>query len=907
MNNYEHYRYQDKFLKTDNLKYTIARKEDIEDIKNLIDYIEGLVIKDYDESMLYETLETSRASSLYINCYLGVDNKLTEFEKQTVIKSYEEKNKYYIDLKMNYNIDWVDARLAKDYTILKATNKSLSYKDELLFTECYNLTLTYFINVLKNDAFVGEKLNKCYFRELLVYFAMQKWITKKMEKYWDPDSYSKYDCKNTFISTGIDYFDGLPLQYQRRLIKMTNTIIQYKGTDRCFDVILDAFGMENVQIYKYVLAKDKDDLFFYKTKINDAVNTRTDNIVSYDEIVGGDALWQAEKSEILEKDFNTVDTKYITVDLATDIIGSTMSMAYLMSLIYILENNYKHVKNEEDFTFSNKNISSRPVDIFDAIIAVIALVCKRKGYSTEINKNMFSKELKSIYGFDNTANNDNVRDLLHDIKLMLIQNKYELELADSYQELYDFFSSFTMEGFEVKGLYSEEELKKDFRGDPIYYDELVRLTNFYKLVNLQNKIDEYGKNIIFRLTDVLFFLSERILVGKPDIVNFKKYFPNMYKLIGKYNIFYQREGVSETYNLERALENDPLMKVDMDNLVLNQKSDELKDAYSEGNIAKVFEMLKVIIEKRRQELFSTLSIENVREELKRDPSDILFYDRLNSYFEIYTDFNVNKEKFYNLEDFLYILDYNNNLRLKLEQYIMETDNYQLYKRYNDLWADKFMVAQNVDIFGSHVTYDDYLKAEDINLYNYIQIPKSIIDDDAKTKTWFDNTIYELCESLDTFVNDPDHNHFIENSFIGISEFIRRYIMVAIVVFKAYTIDLLGNNFTLKYHDPVFNAIRLFDEIYSMSVSDVMVENLYIEDLFGITSRELMGDYAPINDEVFIHVINYQFEYEQLPSGEIVAVPIKDKDGNYVQASDTVVQKIESNSLTGEVKWTNSPT
>lgn len=896
-NNYEQFRYQDKFMKLDNLKFHIANDEDIEEIKDVIDYAEGLVIKDHDLAESYETLESTRNANIYINVALGITTYLTEFEKQTVLSGYKELNKYYIDLKENFNIEYIDARLAKDFQILKANNNSLSEDDKNLFHLCYNDTIKYFLNVLKTDAFSGEKLNKNYFREILVFFTIQKYITRKMERYFDVDKYTKYECKNTFISYGIDYFDKLPIAYKRKLIKNLNRIIQYKGTDRCLEIILDAFGMQNVKLYKYVLAKDwkKNDLFFYKTPLNEVVNTETDTTLRYEDVVEGDALWQADKEEILESSFNTINTKYITVDLATNMLESTMNMSYLISLIYLVENSYASGKTKEEFTFTNKKISKKPIDFFDAIIAVLILTLKRQGYSTVINHNAVMKEAKSIYGFNNLDSNDEIiegnytcRDLIHDIKLELIRDKYHLRKTRKFDILYDFFGGFTMENFKSTNLYSENDIKKIYNGDPIYYDELVRLTHFYHLSNIQHKIED-NDDLSYLLTDILYFISERLISKRIDIEHFKKYFPNFYTLIAKFNIFMYRDTGSETKLLERCLNNDKVAMEQLDLLVNKQNNIEINIAWGDRNIEKVIGMLKVMIEKRRQELLNSgKPIEDVRKELEKDPADLSHYKRLEAYFETFTMFNTSREKFYGMSDFIKILDYNEKLKKDLESFINESNNYKLYMMYNKLWESKFSTKQNLDLFKGYETWEDWLMSRDGNLIDFIKMPESIKEDKKKMKEWYDENIFELCESLDLFIGDPNRNHFVENSFIGIAEFIRRYIMITIIIFKAYTIDLLPSTHILQYFDPTFNTLRFFDEIVSIDEEDVMIDRFHLEDFFGITSTDVLNDKFKLKDAFSITVVNYEVERDE-NGNPISDIPIKDAKGNYIVRNTNVIK------------------
>ena len=166
---------------------------------------------------------------------------------------------------------------------------------------------------------------------------------------------------------------------------------------------------------KYILAKDwkNKDVFFYKTPIDRAVNVETDEVATFEEITDGDPLWQATKEEVFLQNFNTVDSKYISIGIFSNIVKNSSNTAYFASLIYAIENRFRLYKDHETFTFINKNVSSKPIDLFNAIIAVVIMILKRNKFSTRIN---YSNIGKGVWGFGSLSDNDKIEPFLKELR-----------------------------------------------------------------------------------------------------------------------------------------------------------------------------------------------------------------------------------------------------------------------------------------------------------------------------------------------------------------------------------------------------------------------------------------------------------------------------------------------------------
>src|SRR5699024_4500352 len=201
--------------------YKVFSDTDTEDLSRLITYNRGLIIKDYDLANEYETDKSMANSEPYMvaNNTELIDNHYSNYDRFIINKNYKELNEYYINLKENYNINYYEARKANNYHILKSLNNTLTPSEEEMFIESYMESLNYFLKVTYTNAFNDQKYERQLFDMYLISNAIQRYINKSFYTFFNVDTYDRRKLKNSFISWGLDYFDDLPLEYQRRILK----------------------------------------------------------------------------------------------------------------------------------------------------------------------------------------------------------------------------------------------------------------------------------------------------------------------------------------------------------------------------------------------------------------------------------------------------------------------------------------------------------------------------------------------------------------------------------------------------------------------------------------------------------------------------------------------------------------
>lgn len=336
---------------------------------------------------------------------------------EVYLSGYTEMNKYYMDLKEKYNIDYYTARRAKDYSIIGYSKEILSDKEYTKFLELYYSSLQYFMSALYNEAYEEQELYRNFIRMFLIFMTMERYISSRMEFATDIDMFDNYSIRNMFISYGLDFFDDLPLKFQKKILKNLNNLLKYKGTEKSIIDIVDIFNFENINVFKYYLSKEykKDhegkyiwtekDVKFLKVP-QETVNIEKDihkfERLDFDGMIQEDPYWQLSKEEVLQQNFNFINTKYMSIESTLNLVKEVTDMSYFINTVYDLNSNSLLI---DLMTMENNIISSEPVSLYNLLIALNIIVLKNMGYADNIVHEQSS--LKKLYGYNfNTYNKD---------------------------------------------------------------------------------------------------------------------------------------------------------------------------------------------------------------------------------------------------------------------------------------------------------------------------------------------------------------------------------------------------------------------------------------------------------------------------------------------------------------------
>ena len=895
--------------------FNLVTQEDILEIDNVILYAKGLVIHNKQEADRLETNQSLRNYNAYMKAKLNLDPTLSNYNKNRILNNYEEENSYYKNLYKKYGIDYVESRSAKDFQILKSTNKCLSENDEIMFKEAYYSALNYHLSVTYTTAFNNQSFNREFFETFLIFMAIQRYINLKMEIYFNVDRYNKYQLKNQFISNGLDYFDSFPIYYQRKLLKMLNNLIRNKGTDNVFDIILNVFGFKNIDIYKYYLVKensfenindlDLHKLSFYKTSYRQKLNVGTNKKFTFNEITENDPYWKSSYEEIANKDFNVANTKYTSVDVTMEILENTYKLANFISIIL---NEELNDKQDDSFYFLDSTISDSKINICNAIIALIALLMKFYGFKDTVNYNV--EAINSVYGFNNINNKLNCHELINEIRKAVFTNKEDLSQFER-ENLEKFLNYFYFKNFDFDYEYSYEYIQKIFESKLVYkndcYDFINQIESFgnslggedakvgkYFREELKPLLDDNNFTDFFdRVSDILYQRNLNIQVFEKGNYNYfneilsiivnHKYATNIYDINKSYdylnlhNLKLQLELdsliLSNFTGIEEVYENYKLYKQELSNYknAINELENDPNNALKKKNLE---------IKRNLTNAYLDKVLDGVSKN-SQSHSDLSFfnpfykYPVLKNYLNIFLSFRYIERDKCNIANVIEIFEHNQNIKDTLEKLILNTNNYKLFNLYNKLWELNFttkslqsILIKEIDDEGNKIYYNnftEYLMDKDQNLYLYvtdIKLP-------TVTTTIYDvmvDRIFNLTQSIENFLNTKD-DLFINNNYVGILTFIQRYVKILIKVFKAYTIELINSGSFIGLDRKLENSFKMFDDIGERDYFDkdnpkerhlnefILVDGVTIEEIYSPENYLKMEDVLDIKEKITINVID----------------------------------------------------
>ena len=290
-----------------------------------------------------------------------------------------------------------------------------------------------------------------------------------------------FDCYN------IPYDEGIDVRYQREIAKKLNVLLQKKSSNNVIFDITGLFNYNSVNIYKYYLMKDYhkdlhgDPMIQYKTIVDEEgnaheiidpqatydiyfqkVNIKSKdpsaeladpaNRVEYESITGDDPYW-IEDSDLLNKiyqtKFNTIITKYMSIDVMFDITKMMYQSAHAFRLIF---DRYPETRN---INITLPYVEER-VSLYDAIVFLCALVAKKFGLTGEIP--LTPEQIGSVYGVNFKNAMSTIR---ADINRQIAASS--ITFPESTQEIIDYITKENLDTVaDVKNLSIKAQTLREF-------------------------------------------------------------------------------------------------------------------------------------------------------------------------------------------------------------------------------------------------------------------------------------------------------------------------------------------------------------------------------------------------------------------------------------------------------------
>ena len=848
--------------------YNPFSKLDVTELENVIEYARGLVVKDEVLAEKYETNATLKNADTYLRAIEGVNGKvLPDAERQTILNAYTEQNAYYAELYKIYGIQPYFSRRAKDYHIIKANNKTLSPRDEATFTKCYYEALDYMLKVIHTNAFDNQEHSRDFFNMYLIFSTVLKVINHRMEDYFDVDTYNAETLKNGFISWGFDHFDELPVTYQRRIYKVINDLVRTKGTDSAFKIIKNIFTSGGVSVNRYVMVKRETSknqkIDFYRVPIGENLDINKHESFRFEELTDPDPYWRSTEAEIVQENFNMIESKYLSVDSVIDMMKNSRDVSFMVSLLNEAEViDHNRIKegakdltisrkeareefgfNDNTFYMRNRSISPNPIYLYDAIIALQVLIFSRMRWDEYIHRVNF---IKGVYAF-NVTNQERIHKKVKEIREYLYweRDKYP---KGSWQDLMNFLVGFRLKTLEENHIPDLEKILYKYKSSGIFKRQMTYINDYVKDIKKTSRFENYLKlgahyealeylaNVItespiastpinitnFDTGEVLDF--DPVEFGKKVPLKILIPYPHITEVLGEFIQYQIACGYMERSRLFNIIKEPDVFE-------------ELKTFFVRANVFIDDVMLNYGM--TQVDLVNTL-LKEVQKDENRKRLDYLLSGLEN--LKVFLSICIVKEadtprEILSIEEFKDVFEFNSRIKDQLEEYITKVQDPEIYLTLRELWDLSFINDFNMEPFkGSHRKWSEYLAKRDPELYRFTRIERLPYDFTSSDKNIYRDKVFALVELIDTFISSGNHNGlFMENSFIGVSAYIRRYLMILVNIFKAYTMELVDRNMTYKLGDEFYNRIRVMDKLNVEGINLLFTDDLNIIDSYGTNS------------------------------------------------------------------------
>lgn len=176
------------------------------------------------------------------------------------------------------------ARKAKDFDILYIKKDRTKQGVSDMFIGLYRQVREYVLERFYDEAY---KRSSPYYDAFIGIFILcitiQRYFTNYFHNYINRDFFNKDIIRLLFESYGLPFYNEIPLSYLQKTAKNLNRLLYYKATDHVFVDIFKIFDLDNINIYNYILFKDRKldsnnkpvEIYKEKTELGYEVDTLT--------------------------------------------------------------------------------------------------------------------------------------------------------------------------------------------------------------------------------------------------------------------------------------------------------------------------------------------------------------------------------------------------------------------------------------------------------------------------------------------------------------------------------------------------------------------------------------------------------------------------------------------------------
>ena len=487
-------------------------------------------------------------------------------------------NKKYLNYMGSKRISIYSARTSVDCQLLYMTS-DIPREVSARFKEKIEINRVYTMKTIYSEAFkIGSDYYDHFIRSFILIQTMVDMITELPDMIIKREIFDIRMIQLILESNGIEFFQEIPYRYQLAMVRNINRLIKYKSTTKNIVDICSLFGFENIKVFKYYLLKHRnvDRFGNYKFNYTEIFDPETEQYVpsedmekdfdlrlikipveeladdyiqdksnysDYDEICYFDKYWNGDlqheyvKSCILYKEFNYVQSKYLSVDTLYSLADLSFELVYFYNMIF------DDVKLEEQLLLKVPQINGLGVFRFvDLICYMYALMYEYNGFEDTIFVD--TSKVMSIKGFNFKANMAKLSEYVHskgytleelgvsDFQIpdsyiltynqmmdIFTRNKkvhdhiiHELynannkEIYDIYKTIYDalMITELNMDFFKL----SNDQVAKTYteflrERDPILYNSIIQIRNMDSLDVKKEKISTIIDAVVYAIEEVI--------------------------------------------------------------------------------------------------------------------------------------------------------------------------------------------------------------------------------------------------------------------------------------------------------------------------------------------------------------------------------------------------------------------
>lgn len=344
------------------------------------------------------------------------------FDEWIEISKYD-KNYEYVKYMTTKCIHPFVSRLANKYELLYVPESNIStLVDDFreVYEECTNyMLLRYYSEAYRNqyeyyEGFVGLAI---------LFMTLQRMHAKYLEADMTRDFYDLDSIRIVYEAYSVPFFETIPVDYHKNVVKAINRLISYKGSNTAFFDLFALFDYNTLTIYQYYLMKQHKtdsngnplfvrksngeldprqmfDLKFVKGDIGDnpyKYIVDANNDINYYGVTSADPFWLND-ADLMDKAFNSeynfIETKYIGVQLIFSLTKYIFENSYFIRML--MDN-----REATSLMFLSHGKIGTDVDVFTLIIYINAIVCMQLGVSGNIS-DIFTDPTKmaNIYGYN---------------------------------------------------------------------------------------------------------------------------------------------------------------------------------------------------------------------------------------------------------------------------------------------------------------------------------------------------------------------------------------------------------------------------------------------------------------------------------------------------------------------------